>query len=1405
MSHRLTRQKLRREEQDRRNMDDEGDDDGDDGGGDCDEELQISDTTSKLRQQRKRKAMERNNISSENKTGKSISAFSATSLSNPTSISMQKNAEEVISLTLEEIQVRAGRMSIPLTQAAPPDHILQQLLDESVRPGATHRYAIVRDVWKQLGKFEEMLPPDSGLSDGDPASLTKHIQNIQTSTQFQLFRKSYLVTLQAAVDNLIENGLVDGQEGNGSNTPKSQLDKFLEHIGSSTGWGLLPPPKKLQSVVRTLAAETAIDTTSASMSVPSTPSKMKKASNQHTPTLGGVERVSIHSKAKSLKTLHGCSFDEIMSLQDWAAIKRSIEDMLLSSHAHIAKAARDFLLHSVSPSNSMGYVELLHIYCNVLKKCQDVGSVRPKQFNQDAHIFTQLLNIIPKLWLRYTHATMMEIAQMVVDLFIISDDCKMCLHREVANLDPHAEWFIRWTSSNTGRSAILAGFQNSKKEVLNSVVKHFFHVCEHIHQENTSLGMKDVFIPTHLDVSVASIICQLMLSHPTRSLFPRQIEGVGQVALCDLLVCICKLCILEAHTQTPSPIVSTARQLVTQLFLQGWKGQRDFLSCNALWILLESIPTSSTAISPTMTTSSQSNTCGSNDQKNSIIDGVDNLLAENYGGIIPLVIDTIGVASSTVWGREVLRTKYATIKHVLLSIISAYTVAVISPIPPSLASSTKTVSPKQSMSHAHYSSQEEQTIIHDATIRGRREGGGGHIFNDHDVAALERVLVNALCTFRLLLACKPVPDLNPYFNQVQLYYTQFCSDDSTAIRVGKNHPSQVSHPSDFSLSSRGDALQLMDGVEGIFLDAMLNCASFPLGAWVLLNSHEANIAIERLLTNLLCNAQVSAFERYGYGCVLVELVTSRKGCACVLKSGIQQSLLEVYQASLDADMNIATPPYSKNRSKSRAKALSYITKVMTMPPYALELLQEKDNFLLTLLKDDDLTLYYLGSVAQAERDSITLLRFLLSSLTTTCQLIAKHDILQRIVGVQKRDLVDSTEERVVLSEFSILRNSILAHALVVGGPSEKAHHIHYAPILGYVFDEEDTLDVQAGLQDCVNNPIPMITDLYVIPQAYNHDVVRRTKEDSVDNKLFSAFCDAIEANHGVEAAFWQLMECDGGFNSWACTRSSDAQDAFLSLVQQYMPIQESHAKELKNNDDCSPFWITTTISYGHRLGLLSSDDDEEEIKWKATLSEIGSWQDTKKGARGSGAGEVENSRNKPTDIVGVDWFLSAILYSSGVDHVGEVVNHLHSHKKRICGVWTNLDEGVRMYKDICQQVTHACEEHVPLAATAIRLAGLTISHICSLWLEQSFINFLNWQQIYLFICGTIIYGDEFAIAMCTSILKERCPLILSTPSSSLDFILRTSPMTGFSFSPQAKWMQHMIEKKVKRKGFTIAA
>ena len=47
--------------------------------------------------------------------------------------------EECVLATLDEIQARAGRMSIPLLHVSAPDSVLQQLLDDSTRSDAAYR------------------------------------------------------------------------------------------------------------------------------------------------------------------------------------------------------------------------------------------------------------------------------------------------------------------------------------------------------------------------------------------------------------------------------------------------------------------------------------------------------------------------------------------------------------------------------------------------------------------------------------------------------------------------------------------------------------------------------------------------------------------------------------------------------------------------------------------------------------------------------------------------------------------------------------------------------------------------------------------------------------------------------------------------------------------------------------------------------------------------------------------------------------------------------------------------------------------------------------------------------------------------------------------------------------------
>lgn len=58
-------------------------------------------------------------------------------------------------------------------------------------------------------------------------------------------------------------------------------------------------------------------------------------------------------------------------------------------------------------------------------------------------------------------------------------------------------------------------------------------------------------------------------------------------------------------------------------------------------------------------------------------------------------------------------------------------------------------------------------------------------------------------------------------------------------------------------------------------------------------------------------------------------------------------------------------------------------------------------------------------------------------------------------------------------------------------------------------------------------------------------------------------------------------------------------------------------------------------------------------------------------------------------------------------------------------------------------LSHQCE--APHLLSAFQLAGCSVSQVVCLWLRQSFLNFLDWPQILLYLATTVVMGLDYQV------------------------------------------------------------
>ena len=72
----------------------------------------------------------------------------------------------------------------------------------------------------------------------------------------------------------------------------------------------------------------------------------------------------------------------------------------------------------------------------------------------------------------------------------------------------------------------------------------------------------------------------------------------------------------------------------------------------------------------------------------------------------------------------------------------------------------------------------------------------------------------------------------------------------------------------------------------------------------------------------------------------------------------------------------------------------------------------------------------------------------------------------------------------------------------------------------------------------------------------------------------------------------------------------------------------------------------------------------------------------------------------------------------------------------------------------CQFIELILKIEQPLVFSAFRMSGIAPSQICSHWLKQCFWNYLDWNDIMLYLSICIIFGIDYQAYVCVAVLKH---------------------------------------------------
>ncbi|XP_021940589.1 protein broad-minded-like isoform X2 [Zootermopsis nevadensis] len=213
--------------------------------------------------------------------------------------------------------------------------------------------------------------------------------------------------------------------------------------------------------------------------------------------------------------------------------------------------------------------------------------------------------------------------------------------------------------------------------------------------------------------------------------------------------------------------------------------------------------------------------------------------------------------------------------------------------------------------------------------------------------------------------------------------------------------------------------------------------------------------------------------------------------------------------------------------------------------------------------------------------------------------------------------------------------------------------------------------------------------------------------------------------------------------------------------------------------------IQVAIRYGLELHLLQENSQNEE-----NLTQL-----------------IHLSHNllrhkKCETFQGFDWFMATLFLLCGGN-----VERCHSCIKSISSlaVAPFLWPALATAKDQCTFSQHLVmfghklellvKMELPLAFSALQLAGASWWLICRQWMAQCFWNILDWSQICHWLVVSVLNQPDFTLYFCVSLLRHIEPKILQAASEGkLWEQIMFAPMEGYHIGDQLTFMEKLSKR-----------
>ncbi|XP_064387617.1 protein broad-minded-like isoform X2 [Halichondria panicea] len=610
-------------------------------------------------------------------------------------------------------------------------------------------------------------------------------------------------------------------------------------------------------------------------------------------------------------------------------------------------------------------------------------------------------------------------------------------------------------------------------------------------------------------------------------------------------------------------------------------------------------------------------------------------------------------------------------------------------------------------------------------------------------------------------------------------------------------------------------------LEESLIDNLLNFAVTPKGMLLLYQSGLMSTCTVYMCERYKLKLQVSKHEKFGYGCMVTQLASTTAGISELNKCGFISMLVQELWTLLDEgddDYRLTAPRAHPLDPMDRAshKAIINLLNVLSSYPALYEVLQKPSTQPSTSPSNSPSTVFDLLDtlvMVDSEEKKKRLLNYqeahlfglrivstLVTCLDSLLYLENQYHLTEALFSLQKDGRLengssDIDSDLIVVDECSIERNRLLVACHFVGGPTERALPPHY---LTKVSDEY-----------CW----PLFSS-YPPPSVYQAALALRQS----DGRSKSALLRQLKTVPPSDKCEEWLSKTRTLFQAEIRDLSQEVMSTMLLRVvavlskSQLYAVFPAKAKSLsgESTGDTSlttveELGVEMVLRYGQMLGLLQpSHHDKPLTQRKDIRTLLKRVKNFLRKQQHTCAGDTADGMR-----CGFDWFTSSIflLTTGSLKSSTECLEQLSTLIQSVY-MWTSRAYySVHLPVDVASSgispttyvtshfVDYILQSEVPLVSSAIRMCGYAVSQICQHWLRQCFWNFFDWPEISRYLTVCILYGVDYQVYYCVSVLKYlEFKILQHTQEQDLIVFLKEESLDGYRC---ADWMEFMgdLEKK----------